>query len=39
MSEEEGMTTGEIVGYAALVGFSTFLTTAITMYAMQKLKT
>jgi len=36
--DTEGLTTSEIAGYAALVGFTSFLTTFITMYALQKLK-
>jgi len=34
-----GLTPKEIACYAALVGFTSFLTTFITMYALQKLKT
>ena len=36
--DSEGLTTSEIAGYAALVGFTSFLTTFITMYALQRMK-
>jgi hypothetical protein len=38
IEDNEGMTTGEIIGYAGLVGFATFCTTAITMYALRRMQ-
>jgi len=37
-TEGEGLTAKEIACYAALVGFTSFLTTFITMYALQKMQ-
>jgi len=36
--DSKGLTAKEIACYAALVGFTSFLTTFITMYALQKLQ-
>ena len=38
IEDDSGMTTGEIIGYAALIGITSFCTTAVTMYALRRMQ-